>query len=144
MERVDGAVRRLLVSREVFVEVVDRNGKRANLVYPIDQKPSSAIEIPSSFLETENPSWHEKAYVCALDSSTIDVSGGELPEWKEISYFSSEVPIERVERKISIRIPDDFVRFYNLEKKHRVVSINGDNILITISGDILEIKRYPS
>lgn len=142
--RVDGAVRRLLSSREVFVAVVDRNGRKVNLVYPIDQKPSNVIEIPSSFLETENPSWHENACVHSLDSSTIGVSGGELPEWKEISCFSSEVPIERVDGKISIRIPDDFARFYDLEKKHRVVSINGNNILVTISGDILEIKRYPS
>lgn len=149
MGHVDGTIRRLLNSNEVFIAVVDRNGRKVNLVYPKDQKPSDIIEIPNSFLKRGNPSWHEKAFIYALDNSTIGISGRELPEWNEISCFSSEIPIETararsVGEKITIRIPENFVRFYNLEKKHRVVSINGNNILVTISGDILEIKRYPS
>ena len=28
--------------------------------------------------------------------------------------------------------------------KHRVVSLNGNNLLITVSGDIIEEKKYPS
>jgi len=144
MGHVDGAVRRLLNSKEVFITVVDRNNRKVNLVYPIDQKQSNIVEVPNSFLKMENPSWHEKAFIYALDSSTIGISGRELPEWNEISCFSSAIPIENYEGKISIRIPENFVRFYNLEKKHRVVTINGNNILVTVSGDILEIKRYPS
>lgn len=144
MGHVDGTIRRLLNSNEVFIAVVDRNGRKVNLVYPKDQKPANIIEVPNNFLKRGNPSWHEKAFIYALDSSTIGISGRELPEWNEISCFSSSIPMENVEGKISIRIPENFVRFYNLEKKHRVVSINGNNILVTISGDILEMKRYPS
>jgi hypothetical protein len=43
-----------------------------------------------------------------------------------------------------LKIPEKFSRFYNMERKHRVVSINGNNILITISGNIIDAKRYPS
>jgi len=42
------------------------------------------------------------------------------------------------------QIPEKFWRFYNLERKHRVVSVNGNNLLVTVSGDIGEEKRYPS
>jgi hypothetical protein len=31
-----------------------------------------------------------------------------------------------------------------MQRKHRIVSINGNNILVTISGDIVEEKKYPS
>ena len=144
MGHVDGTIRRLLNSKEVFIAVIDRNGRKVNLVYPKDQKSSNIIEVPNSFLKRGNPSWHERAFIYALDSSTIGISGRELPEWNEISCFSSEIPIENERARISIRIPENFVRFYNLEKKHHVVSINGNNILVTVSGDILETKSYPS
>jgi len=144
MGHVDGAIRRLLNSNEVFIAVVDRSGRKVNLVYSKDEKPSNIVELPNRFLKRGNPSWHERAFIYALDSSTIGISGQELPEWNEISCFRSEIPIENVRARISIRIPENFVKFYNLEKKHRVVSINANNILVTVSGDILETKRYPS
>jgi len=31
-----------------------------------------------------------------------------------------------------------------MERKCRIVSINGNNILITISGNVVDEKRYPS
>jgi hypothetical protein len=31
-----------------------------------------------------------------------------------------------------------------MERKHRVISVNGNNLLVTVSGDIVEEKRYPS
>jgi len=41
-------------------------------------------------------------------------------------------------------IPEKFWRFYNLERKHRVISVNGNNILVTVSRDIVEEKKYSS
>ena len=43
-----------------------------------------------------------------------------------------------------MEIPEKFWRFYKLDRKHRAVSINGNNLLITVSGDIVEEKKYPS
>lgn len=141
---VDGSIRRLLKGNKIFIRVVVRNGRRVNLVYPKDHKSSNIIEVPTELLARANPVWRESAFVYALDSSTIGVSGREMPEWKEISCFLEKIPIHETEGKMVIQIPESFWRFYNLERKHRVVSLNGNNLLITVSGDIIEEKKYPS
>lgn len=141
---IDGSVRRLLKRKEVFIRVVERNGRRVNLVYPKDQKPSELLEIPLDLLKMGNPLWDKSAFIYALDSSTIGISGKEVPEWKEISCFQETIPLKRGKEKIELRIPENIMRFYNMDRKHRIVSLNGNNILVTISGEIVEEKKYPS
>lgn len=141
---VDSSVRRLLKSNNVFLRVMERNGRHVNLVYPKDQKPLNIIEVPIELLKVNNPTWNEHAFMYALDSSTIGVSGKEILDWAEISCFHETISLQREEGKIIFRLPEKFWRFYNLERKHKVISINGNNILITISGNIIEEKRYPS
>jgi len=140
---IDGSIRRLLKVNSIFLRVIERNGRRVNLVYPEEKKPSNLIEVPSELLGVGNPSWSDQAFFYALDSSTIGVSGCEMPEWGEISCFTRAVPIARGNEKLIIGIPEDFWRFYNLDRKHRVVTTNGNNILVTVSGDIVEEKKYP-
>ena len=142
--RVDGTVRRLLRAQEVFIKVIERNGRRVNLVYPESQKPSNILEVPTKLLETGNPVWQREAFVYALDHVNIGISGEEISEWNEISCFNSRIPVEINARAVSLRIPEKFIRFYHLNEKHRTVSVNGNNLIITISGDIIETKRYPS
>jgi len=142
--RVDGSVRRLLNGNMVFIRVLERGGRRVNLVYPIGQKPLNVIEVPAELFCVDNPVWDEFAFVYALDSSTIGVSGREMPEWGEIACFLERVPIRKDGEKIVFEVPERFWRFYSLERKHRVVSVNGNNLLITVSGDIVEEKKYPS
>jgi len=142
--RIDGSIRRLLKEKKIFIKVLERNGRYVNLVCPKDDKPSNIIEVPAKLLNADNPTWLDSAFVYALDSSTIGISGHEMPEWKEISCFLEKIPIEKDTEKFVLRIPDNFKRFYDWERKHRVVSINGNNILITISGNIVEEKKYPS
>lgn len=141
--RVDGSVRRLLNEAKIVIRVLERNGRRVNLVYPRDQKPMNIVEIPSELFGLDNPFWSESAFVYALDSSTIGISGERMSEWEKISCFLEKIPIEKKVGKIVLRIPERFCRFYALERKHRVVSVNGDNILITVSGEIVEEKKYP-
>lgn len=144
--RVDGGVRRLLNSGEVYVRVIARaRGRKVNLVYPKGERPVDVIEVPETLLETGNPIWQNEAYIYALDNVTLGISGEPLRDWDEISCFNSKVPIRKGSNgKIFLKIPEKFVHFYNLEKKHKVVFLNGNNILVTVSGDIVEIKRYPS
>jgi hypothetical protein len=142
--RIDGSVRRLLNDGKVVVRVLERNGRRVNLVYPKDQKPSNIVEVPAELLDVDNPVWGDSAFVYALDSSTIGLSGKPMSEWEEASCFLERIPIEKSAGKIVLRIPERFCRFYNLERKHRVVSVNGNNMLVTVSGDIVEEKKYPS
>jgi len=141
--RVDGAVRRLLNANKIIIRVMERNGRRVNLIYPKEEKPRDIIEIPAEVLERGNPEWRGRAFFYALDSSTIGVSGYELPEWKEIAIFVEDSPIMEREGKVILKIPEKLYRFYGLERKHRVVSKSGNNLLITISGEIIEEKRYP-
>jgi len=141
---IDGSVRRLLKASQIHIRVIERNGRRVNLVYPKSLKPSNILEVPIELLKVENPIWNDYAFFYALDSSTIGVSGREIPEWKEISCFQERIPIQGEDTKIALKIPENFQRFYDLEKKHRVVSVNGNSLLITVSGNIIEEKEYPS
>ncbi len=141
---VDGAIRRLLNENKIFIRVLERNGRRVNLVYPKENKPSNVIEVPAKLLRKGNPTWQDAAFVYALDSTTIGISGREMPEWNEISCFIEKIPIQKREEKLILEIPEKFKWFYDLERKHRVVSLNGNNILITVSGNIIEEKKYPS
>jgi hypothetical protein len=142
--RIDGSIRRLLNEKKIVIKILERNGRRVNLVYPKDGKPSNMIEVPANLLHVGNPTWLDSAFVYALDSTTIGISGQEMPEWREISCFQEEIPIRREDEKVRIQIPEKIKLFYNWERKHRVVSINGNNLLITISGNIIEEKKYPS
>ncbi len=142
--RIDGSVRRLLKGKKVFIRILERNGRRVNLVYPADLKPEDRIEVPAKLLHVGNPTWFNSAFVYGLDSSTIGVSGHAMPEWAEISCFAEEIPITRDAEKVVVQIPERIKRFYNFEQKHRVVSVNGNNLLITISGNVVEDKKYPA
>jgi hypothetical protein len=62
----------------------------------------------------------------------------------EISCFAEEIPITRDAEKVVVQIPEKIKRFYNFEQKHRVVSVNGNNLLITIAGNVVEDKKYPA
>jgi len=141
---VDSSVRRLLKSGTIVLRVIERNGRRVNLVYPKEQKPADVIEIPAELLNVSNPIWDNQAFFYALDSSTIGVSGSKIEEWKEASCFTEKVPIEHIGGRLVLVIPKNFWKFYSLDRKHRVVSINGNTLLITVSGDIVEEKNYPS
>lgn len=141
---VDGSIRRLLKQNEVFIQVLDRNGRRVNLVYLKEQKPSDVIEVPAELLKTGNPLWGQNAFAYALDSSTIGISGEEMPEWGEISCFQDVLKIRKIDGKLVLHVPEAFLRFYNMHRKHRVISVNGNNLLVTVSGDIVEEKKYPS
>ena len=141
---IDGSIRRLLKQHRIFIQVIERNGRTVNLVYPKEQKPSNLIQVPIDLLKTANPLWDQNAFIYALDSSTIGISGREISEWKETSCFLEKIPLKKEKDKIELDIPEKFLRFYNMERRHRIVSLNGNNILITISGDIIEEKKYPS
>jgi len=142
--RIDGSIRRLLNANEIFIRVLERNGRRVNLVYPKDQKPSNVVEVPIGLLHTGNPIWSESAFVYALDNSTIGISGTEMPEWEQISCFLEKILIRKDKEKIVMRIPERIVRFYNMERRHSVVSVNGNTILVTVTGEIIEEKKYPA
>jgi len=141
---VDGTVRRLLNSKRVYIKVISRNGRRVELIYPIGQKPSDIVEVPIELLKVENPAWQEGAFIYALDNVTIGISGEEDLEWKALSCFSQRIAVSKTNGRLLLKIPENLVSFYHLNEKHRVVSVNGNNILITVSGDIIETKKYPS
>jgi hypothetical protein len=142
--KVDGSLRRLLREKKTIIRVLERNGRNVNLVYSSDYKPSNSIEIPINLLKVGNPLWLDSAYVYALDSSTIGISGKETDEWKDIACFKEKIPIQRTAEKVTLKIPEKVKSFYNMEKKHTVVSVNGNNLLITVSGSIIEEKKYPA
>lgn len=142
--RVDGAIRRLVNENVITIKSLERNGRQTNLVYPKDHKPTNIIEVPANLLQTDNRSWLHWAFAYALDSTTIGIAGCEMPQWNEISCFTEKIPVTKTQEKIILQIPEKFSRFYNTEKRHKVTSVNGNSILITITGNIVEEKKYPA
>jgi hypothetical protein len=142
--RVDGAIRRLVNKNLIVIKSIERNGRQVNLAYPKDRQSSSLVTVPANLLQTENQAWLDWAYVYALDSATIGIAGQEMPEWKEASCFSEKIPVKKDKENLILQIPDKMNRFYNIERKHKVTTINGNAVLITISGNIIEEKKYPS
>ncbi len=142
--KVDGAIRRLVNENQILIKSTQRNGRLVNLVYLKENKPANVIEVPISLLKIGNRVWADSAFVYALDSTTIGVAGQEMPEWKEAACFTETIPIKKDKEKIVLQIPERFSRFYHIERRHKVVSVNGNVVLITISGSIVEEKKYPS
>ena len=142
--KVDGAIRRLVNENQLLIKSTQRNGRLVNLVYPKDNKPQNTIDVPTNLLQIENKTWLDSAFVYALDSTTIAIAGREMPEWKEIACFTETTPIKKDKETLVLQLPERFSRFYNIERKHKVVTVNGNAILITISGSIIEEKKYPS
>ena len=142
--RIDGSTRRLVNEKKIVIKILERNGRHVNLIYPKDDKPSDCVELPAKLLHVGNPTWLNSAFVYALDSSTIGISGHEMPEWAEISCFQEETPLRREAEKVLIQIPEKMKRFYDWDRKLRVLSVNGNNILVTISGNLVKQKKYPS
>jgi len=140
--RVDGCVRRLLNMGRIHVEAIERKGKRTNLVYPKSRKNPSLIEVPARLLG--NPDWKNEAFVYALDSATIGISGKTNDMWDRESCHMEKVDLRRHEEKISLTLPERFFKFYRLDQKHRTVALTGGNILVTVSGEIIQSKKYPS
>lgn len=136
--KTDGVKKRLLRKKKIFIKVVERSGRRVELVYPYDQRPSSIIQVSEKELEIGNPLWDNEASIYALDSYTIGVAGKTIPEWSEISCFEKTIPLDHRDGNVLFEIPEEFRRFYQLDQNHSVVTINSNNLLITISGRIID------
>lgn len=137
MGKTDGAINRLLAEGRVFIKEIERDGRQAKLVYPSHLKPSSMITVPETELRRGNPMWLSTAYFYALDSETMGITGGEFDPWDRIARFKNVGLIEYREGQAIIELPDDLKGFYNLERKHFSVSLNANNILVTVTGKIV-------
>lgn len=140
---VDGAIRRLVNENLIAIKGLERNGRLVNLIYPKDCKPSDLIEVPVNLLQFENDEWQNCAFVYALDSTTIGIAGCEIPEWKEYASFTATAPIKKQAEKIVFHIPEKFVSFYNIKRKHKAVSVNDNTLLITISETSSKKRNTP-
>lgn len=137
MGKTDGAIRRLLASKKIFIRKIERDGRRVSLIFPIDMMPTNIVTLPKTELEIENPIWTDKAFMYALDSETIGVTGEEYEKWDD-ARFRNEISIKDDGAEISFGFPQDFMEFYNLEEKHYSVSIVSNRVLISITGRIIE------
>jgi hypothetical protein len=141
---VDGAIRRLFNQNLITIKGLERSGRTVNLIYPKDTKPQDIIEVQANFLCFENGEWQDQAYIYALDSTTIGIAGRDIHEWKEYSAFTATIPIKKDDGLIVLQLPQKFKTFYQLQRKHRVVGLSSNTILITVSGNLVEVKKYPA
>jgi hypothetical protein len=144
--KTDGSIRRLLNQGLITINHTERGGRIVNLIYPKqtlyprETKPPNTIEIPAKLLQPDSGGWGKGAFIYALDSNTIGIAGAEKPEWKESAAFTGEILLRREKDKMVFEIPEKFSRFYGIGRKHTAASVNGNAVLITISGNTIEEK----
>ncbi len=142
--KVDGSLRRLINSRKVLVSAVERDGRRVNLVYPRPTRPHDVVEIPISLLKLGNPLWKDDAFIYALDSTTVGITGTCNPEWEKLACFAKKVKLTPEKERFLIKLPRQFMDFYHLESKHVTRTVNSNNVLLTIDGQLITSKPYPA
>ena len=148
--KVDGAVRRLVNQKLITINRAERNGRTVNLIHPKENlnptntEPRDVIEVPVDLLRFENGEWENIAFVYALDSTTIGMASHEKPEWKETAAFTAETSVNIEKRKVILKMPSKFSRFYGINKKHITISVDGNAIIITILGNIVAERKYPA
>ena len=135
--KTDGAIRRLLQKERIFIKEIQREGKRVGLIYPIHMRPDEDISIPVEELEISNPMWMDSAFMYALNMHTIGVTGNIFDQWNDISLLTREIPVRKEDNEIKFQFPEKFKRFYELNHKHYNISINGNKVLIIVSGNIV-------
>ena len=132
MGKTDGAVVRLLRWRLVYLMVLERGGRRVNLVYSVGYIEPDLIRVPWEVL----PPGLGSGVMYALDSTTIGVAWAENDGWEGVSFLRKTIPLEVSGGDVVFRMPDEFRRFYGLDRRHHVVSVNPGGVLITVSGEI--------
>ena len=64
--------------------------------------------------------------------------------WETFAPMKDRVKLESARRSLALELPPEFMRFYRIENSHVVKTINGNDILLTVSGNVVETKKYPS
>ncbi len=139
--RVDGSVKRLMDSQEAHIRLVERSGRRVNLVFPAGSDSSDEISIPVNILEKGSNIWGNSAIVYALDSETIGVSGSFNEDWERKASFRNRAPVTRDGDNLKIVLPENVKSFYKLDNKQIDVKIESSNVVIITSGKIVESKK---
>ncbi len=135
--KTDGAIKRLLKEERIFIKEIQREGKRVGLIYPAHMRPDEDVSIPLEELEINNPIWMDTAFMYALNMYTIGVTGNLFDQWDDISLFTREISIRKDNDEIRFKFPEEFKRFYELNHKHYNISINGNKVLLIVSGNIV-------
>ncbi len=136
--RVDGSVKRLIRGNEAHLRLVERDGRRVNLVFP--DSSNVGDEITVSMEELGSQKWGSNAIVYALDSETIGVSGVFNEKWERKASFRNRAPVTREGDNLKIVLPDEVKSFYKLDSKHIEVKIESSNVVIVTSGKIVDKK----
>lgn len=139
--RVDGSVKRLLDGKEAHIRLVERDGRRVNLVFPTEATPSDDITVPVKILGRGTIVWGDSAIVYALDSETIGVSGGFNEKWERKASFRNRAPVVIDGENLKITLPDNVKSFYKLENKTVDIKVESSNVVIITSGKIVDKKK---
>ena len=142
--KVDGSLRRLINSKRILVNVVQRSGRNVNLVYLRTMRPHDIIDVPKSLLRLGNPTWKDNGFIYALDSTTIGITGTPNSEWGDLACFRERVKLTNEQNRFTIKLPKRFVDFYHLGDKHITKTVNANNVLLTIDGRMVTSKQYPA
>jgi hypothetical protein len=132
----------IMETDSTHLRLVERSGRRVNLVFPEGSDSGNEISIPVEILEKGSKVWGNSAIDYALDSETIGVSGGFNEDWERKASFRNRALVTRDGDNLKIDLPDNVKSFYKLDNKQIDVRIESSNIVIIItSSKIVESKK---
>jgi DNA-binding Lrp family transcriptional regulator len=135
--RVDNGIKRLQGRGLVKVQYYRRNRGLVKKIRSANEPetPFDILYFPLEFLNSRR--WEKKAYFCALSRSAIKISP--VKECLDNCLLVEESPIERVKGQVKIRIPEQFVNFYELPNSEMELSGRGDELLLTINSTLVPL-----
>jgi len=139
--RVDGSVNRLLKQGTIRVRHCIRRGILVKKVYPADEVENpSLIKIPKEMIDGDL--WKDTVCIYALSRSSIAISARKVEEWERKSFLKESVSIEKDEKELLVKLPDNLSDFYRLENSETSLSTNADFALVTVESTIVPVEIF--
>lgn len=137
--RADGSVNRLAEEGRVEVKHFLRRGMLIKKVYPPGQpiQPPEVVKISPQLVDLGK--WENTVRIYALSRSAIGISPWKDSEWEKIALHEEEVPLDRVNDDVILKIPDRLVEFYELPNSEVDVSGIGDKAMVSIQSTVIPV-----
>ena len=130
--KADGSVNRLVAEGKALLKHNLKRGILIKRVYPADydKKQENTLQIPTELINYDL--WREKVFVYALSRSTIGIAPHEVGEWGVKAFSAEYVLVEKNPKAVTLKLPERFVRFYQLENSEISLSAIGDLVFATV------------
>ena len=137
--KADGSVNRLVENGALTVRHFLRNGRLVKRVYPKGNeiRHPEIVKISPELVDVRN--WDGKAEIYALSRLAIGISPERNPDWEKISLYHEEVPIDKTDQMLSLKLPEQLIGFYEIPNSEVEVTGMDDKALLTIQSTVIPV-----